>query len=84
MNNTIMRKVEITENWKPLNQGSLFFAGSISCPPENAADVTFEGDDGSEVPWVPGEWHDFTLIDLSAVRVKGAAGDVVTIIGEGA
>jgi hypothetical protein len=64
-----------------LVSASLVGSVTISSPPTNAAVVYFLGDDGSDVPWVPGEWHSFRSIDLAAVRVKGTAGDVVTING---
>jgi hypothetical protein len=43
--------------------------------------VYFRGDDGSDVPWQKGEWHNFTSVDLSTVFIKGTAGDYVTVIG---
>ena len=81
MNNTIMRTVEVTEQFQPLVQERLVGSVTISCPPTNAGDVIFLGDDGSEVTWLPGEWHRFRSIDLASVQVKGTTGDRVTIVG---
>lgn len=81
MNNVIMRKLVLTTNYQPLAPGSLVGSVAISAPPTNTANVIFQGDDGSEVPWVPGEWHRFQHVDLSTIRVKGTAGDIITING---
>jgi hypothetical protein len=81
MNNIVMRKVTVTASYQPLASGSLVASVSISTPPTNAGNVLFKGDDGADVPWVPGEWHEFRSIDLSAVLVKGTVGDVVTVVG---
>lgn len=81
MNNVIMRKIVVTAEYQPLASQQLIGSVTISTPPDNQATVFFKGDDGSDVPWVPGEWHDFRSIDLSAIQVKGTAGDVVTIVG---
>jgi hypothetical protein len=81
MNNVVMRKIAVTGNYQPLASGKLVASVSISIPPTNAANVLFKGDNGADVPWVPGEWHEFRSIDLSAVLVKGTVGDVVTVVG---
>ena len=81
MNNIVMRKLVVSGSYRPLVAGSLVASVTISAPPTNAGDVTFLGDDGSEVPWVPGEWHDFRSVDLGSIRVKGTAGDIVTVVG---
>jgi hypothetical protein len=81
MNNIVMRKIVVTGSYQPLASASLVASVTISTPPANAGNVLFKGDDGSDVPWVPGEWHEFRSIDLSAVLVKGTAGDVVTLVG---
>jgi hypothetical protein len=81
MNNVVMRKIVVTGDYQPLASAKLVASVSISTPPSNTGTVYFTGDDGSDVPWVPGEWHEFRSIDLSAVQAKGTAGDVVTIVG---
>lgn len=81
MNNTIMRRVEATAGYRPLAEQSLVASVTISCPPTNAAAIHFRGDDGSDVPWLPGEWHGFKSVNLHEICVKGTPGDVVTIIG---
>jgi hypothetical protein len=82
MNNVIMRVVTIGADYQPLVSESLV-AGTvvISCPPANAGPVFFKGDDGSDVPWVSGEWHQFRGIDLHEIQVKGTVGDTVTLVG---
>ena len=81
MNNVIMRKITVGAAYAPLVADSLIASVTISCPPSNAGNVLFKGDDGSDVPWVPSEWHSFQRIDLAAVQVKGTPGDVVTVVG---
>lgn len=81
MNNVIQRTLTVSAEYQPLAASSTVASVTISCPPDNAGNVLFEGDTGDEVPWVPGEWHTFWSIDLAAVRVKGLAGDVVTVVG---
>ena len=81
MNNTIMRKIVVTDSYQPLVSDSLVGSVTISCLPTNAGDVFFKGDDGSDVPWKPGQWIDFRRIDLAEVEIKGTPDDVVTVIG---
>jgi hypothetical protein len=81
MNNTIMRKIDVTDSYLPLVGESLVGSVTISCLPTNAGDVLFKGDDESDVPWKPGQWIDFRKVDLAAIECKGTPGDVVTAIG---
>jgi hypothetical protein len=81
MNNVIMRKIILTADYQPLASQSLVGSVTISAPPGNAGNVSFKGDDGSDVPWIPGEWHTFRSVDLSAIQAKGTPGDTVTVVG---
>lgn len=81
MNNTIMRTITVTADYQPLASQRLVGSVTISCSPGNAAAVIFKGDDGSEVPWIAGEWHSFRSIDLGAIFVKGTPGDTISIVG---
>lgn len=81
MNNTIMRKIVVTAGYQALSTKSLVGSVCISCQPGNAGVVYFKGDDGSDVPWIAGEWHEFQRIDLASVQVKGSPGDIVTVVG---
>ena len=81
MNNTIMRKIVVTASYQALVADSLVATVTLSCPPTNAANVLFKGDDGTDVPWLPGQWHELRSVDLAAIQIKGTAGDVVTIVG---
>ena len=81
MNNFVMRKIDVTGSYQPLVTDSLVATVTISCPPGNAEVVQFKGDDGSDVPWVAGEWHELRSVDLAEIQVKGTPGDVVTIVG---
>jgi hypothetical protein len=82
MNNIIMRLFTLDGgDYKPLSTVPLVGTFTISCPPANTASVLFKGDDGSDVPWVAGEWHSLVRVDLSQIQVKGAAGDTVTVVG---
>ena len=82
MNNIVMRKVVVGADFQPVTAQTIEVASvEISASPENAAPVIFLGDDGSEVPFVPGEYHQFIHVNLADFKVKGQAGDVVTVIG---
>lgn len=83
MNNTLMRKIDVTAEYAPLADSTTVASVTISCPPGNAGDVTFKSldDSGDEVPWVPGEWHALERVDLARIEIKGTAGDTVTIVG---
>ncbi|MCK6470877.1 MAG: hypothetical protein L6Q38_02480 [Nitrospira sp.] len=82
MNNVVMRIVEVTDQFAPLTDKEVEVASvEVSTPPTNNAPVLFMGDDGSEVPWVPGEWHGFQRINLADLKVKGNPGDKVTVVG---
>ena len=81
MNSTIMRRVTVTAEYQPLSAERLVGSFEISAMPTNAATVFFQGDDGSDVPWLPGEYHAVCRVDLSRILVKGTLGDLVTVIG---
>ncbi len=81
MNSTIMRRIEVTNDYRPISTVPLIGSFEISAVPGNTASVLFRGDDGSDVPWVQGEFHVLQRVDLSRILVKGTPGDVVTVIG---
>jgi len=81
MNSVVMRKITVTTVYTALVSSKLVAKVTISCPPSNTGTVYFKGDDGTDVPWIPGEWHDFKSVDLAAIQVKGTSGDVVTVVG---
>jgi len=81
MNRTIMRKVIVSADYRPLASRSLRGSFEISAVPGNAGTVFFRGDDGGDVPWTQGEFHSFHEVDLAAIFAKGTPGDVVTVIG---
>lgn len=81
MNSIIQRKIIVTADWQPLNAERLVGTFDISCPPTNTDNVIFQGDDGSEVPWIAGEWHRLIRFNLADIQVKGTPGDIVTVVG---
>jgi len=81
MNNVIMRKLVLTADYQPLAAERVVGSFTISAPPGNAGNVVFQGDQGADVPWVPGEWHEFNRVNLTEVQVKGTPGDIVTVVG---
>ncbi|NIA06913.1 MAG: hypothetical protein GWP14_04610 [Actinobacteria bacterium] len=81
MNNVLMRTIDVTQNYTPLASSRTVLTVTISALPTNTGNVSFKADDGSDVPWVPGEWHKFYSVDLAELEVKGSPGDVITIIG---
>ena len=83
MNNVILRKIVVTPTWQPLSESKLVASVTISTPPTNAATVLFrtKGEPTHEVPFVPGEWHDFERINLAEIEIKGTANDLVTLTG---
>ena len=80
MNNTYMDIVDVTATLAALASEQTIFTGEISTPPTNGSNVVFVGDNGVEVPWVPGEFHQFKNVDLSQIQIKGTVGDKVIII----
>ena len=81
MNNVIMRKVELSGDYRPLSDRSLVLSGVISAPPYNPGPVFFRGDDGSDVPWIAGEFHTVVRCDMAELHAKGPEGAVLTIVG---
>ena len=81
MNNVIMRKLTVNSVFQPLSSTKLIGTVVVTAPTYNSGTVTFKADSGVDVPWEPGEWHEFQRANLAEIQVKGAAGDVVTIIG---
>ncbi len=81
MNNLIMRQIELTADYQPLSSTPLVGSFTLSAVPTNSGPVIFQGDDGSEVPWLAGQWHTVHHVDLSAIFVKGEVGDQLNIVG---
>lgn len=81
MNNFVCRKFTVSEVYQPLVTTPLVATVTLSTPPSNTGIVYFLGDDGSDVPWVAGEFHELRRVDLSKVKAKGTAGNLVTIVG---
>jgi hypothetical protein len=81
MNNILMRQIVVGEDYQSLASQQTVVTVTVSAPPTNLGNVVFKGDDGGEVPWVPGEWHTFQSVDLAQIEVKGLAGDKVTVVG---
>jgi hypothetical protein len=82
MNNIIMLKITTNGSAQPLSATKLIASVTISCPPSNVYQAFLKvGTSGTEVPWVPGEWHEFKSIDLNMVYVRGFSPDVITVIG---
>jgi hypothetical protein len=81
MNAFVLRKITVNGAYQPLSSTKLIATVTISCPPANTGTVYFKGDNGLDVPWVPGEWHEFKNVDLNAIQVKGNTNDTVTVVG---
>jgi hypothetical protein len=81
MNNIVMRKVNVTASYQALVNRKLVASVTISALPTNAGPVYFRGDDGLDVPWLPGEWHEFQSVNVGEILVKGAVGDAMTVVG---
>lgn len=81
MNNTVMRKVVVTATYQPLVAQQLIATVEVSALPSNAGPVFFLGDDGSDVPWIAGEYHTLKQINLSDIKIKGTPGDAVSVVG---
>ncbi len=81
MNNFIMRKIVVNGAYQRISSTQLIATVTISCPPNNTGAVNFKGDNGLDVPWIPGEWHEFKNVDLNTIQVKGNTNDVVTVVG---
>lgn len=81
MNNLIARIISVTSQYQPLATERLVATITLSTPPGNAHPVYLLGDAGQDVPLVPGEWHLFQHVNLAEIRIKGTAGDTVTVIG---
>jgi hypothetical protein len=81
MNNVIMRLVTVTAGYTPLTAVETVGTFTVSALPGNTGNVLFKGDDGSDVPFIPGEWHILKHVDLHAIQVKGTVGDKVSVVG---
>ena len=80
-NNIVMRKVVLTDQYQRLSAQSVIASVTVTCPPSNQGAALFKGDDGSDVPWSPSEFHALRGVDLSSIQVKGTPEDIVTVVG---
>jgi hypothetical protein len=82
MNNIVMRKFVATAAYQALTANTIEVASvEVSAQPSNTGPIYFKGDDGSDVPWIPGEFHSFQRVNLADLKIKGTPGDVITVIG---
>jgi hypothetical protein len=82
MNNLVQRVIAVTDDWQPASPLQSEVASvDVLALPTNAAPVEFLGDQGQPVPWQPGEWHSFPRINLADLKVRGQAGDRITVVG---
>ncbi len=81
MNNIIARKITLTTSWQTLASDKTVASITLTAPSYNSANVILEGDTDDEVPLEPGEWHELEHVNLADIRVKGTAGDIVTVVG---
>ena len=82
MNNVVLRTIPLTVDFQALSSQAVEIASvDVTAPPANQHTVIFAGDDGSEVAWIPGEYHTFLRVNLGAIRVRGTPGDVLTLVG---
>ena len=80
-NSTIFRRIELTEDYRPLSAERLVGTVEISSPPHNPGLVFFKGDTGDDVEVIAGETHLFKNVDLAQIHARGEPGSVLTIIG---
>ena len=79
------RDVVMTGDWVALaSESTVLNWVVISCPSENAANVTIRDKDHTENSkvWVPGEWHRFEHFDLATLEASGEADDTVSLVGQ--
>ena len=77
----IIEKKTITTSYVALSSERVIGTVEIAAPPTNSGTVYIEGTDGNDVPLIGGEWKRFDKVDLSKIKVKGTADDVLTVIG---
>jgi hypothetical protein len=82
MNNIVMLKIAMNNGTQQVSTTKLIASVTISCLPTNTGSVYFKvGTTGTEVPFIPGEWHTLKCIDLSTLYVRGNSPDAITLIG---
>ncbi len=77
------KKYVLTTNYAPLEPSRTWIMGTLAALSTNAGTAYIEGEDGGDVPLEPGESRPFRHVDLSEVKVKGTADDVLTVVGSG-
>ena len=80
-NNLILRRIEVTPEWKPLSPIPLVGTVNVSAPPTNSGPVFIRAGAGEEVHFVPGEYHNWIRVALDQVEVRGNESDVLTLVG---
>jgi hypothetical protein len=80
MNNTVLKKIDVTDQWQALSPVPLVASVTISALPTNAGNVLLRNGE-SQVELIPGEWQDFRSVNLAELEVKGTIGDVLSIVG---
>ena len=78
----IIRQASLTSEYAPVSETSEVCFVTLSAPATNQHTANVLGDDGAtDVPMSPGQQFPLHAVDLADIRLKGTAGDVITIIG---
>ena len=81
-NNLILRKIEVTPEWKPLSPVPLVGTVDVSAPPSNSGPVFIRSGKGEESFFIPAEFHCFQRVALDKVEVRSdTPGNELTLIG---
>lgn len=79
--NLVLRTITLTASYVPLSDAVLVADFVVTALDTNAGPCFFAGEDGSDVKVAVNNWFEFRGVDLAQLRMKGTAGDKVTIIG---
>ena len=81
-NNLILRRIEVTEEWKPLSPVPLVGTVDVSAPPTNSGPVFIRAGVDEEAYLIPAEFHCFQRVALDQVEVRSdTPGNELTLIG---
>ncbi|HMN41178.1 MAG TPA: hypothetical protein PKE29_10060 [Phycisphaerales bacterium] len=81
MRNTVLLRVDLTGDFKPLSEGTLVATFALLASEKNTQDVLVSDGKGAEIDLAAGREFRFERVDLSELQVKSKAGEVVFVVG---
>jgi len=81
MRNSVLLKVELSEEFKPLSEQLLVATFALVASEKNTQDAILTDNNGAEIDLPAGTQFRFERVNLNELQVRSKAGEVVFVVG---